>query len=263
MRSMGTGLACTAGAVAGAYAGYVGAVWLRYGRVGRAPFAALLDAFMPDYDVVERHSVRVGAPADVTLTAACELDLERSAVIHAIFRGREVILGSDPDAAAHPRGLVAFTKSIGWGVLADVHGHEIVMGAVTQPWKADVVFRALPPDEFAAFHEPDFVKIVWTLRADALSADACVVSTETRVMTTDPAARRKFRRYWAVFSPGIILIRREGLTRVKADAEGRARARRPASSDRFDLVSSGNLDPQCRQKESHHGCEDVVRVVQG
>jgi len=245
VRSVGTGLACAAGAMAGAYAAYVGAAWLRYGRSGRAPFDPLLDRFMPDYDIVERHSVRVAASADVTLSAACELDLERSPVIRAIFKGREMILGGDPDDATHPRGLVAFTKSIGWGVLAEDPGREIVMGAVAQPWKADVVFRPLPPETFAAFDEPDFVKIPWTLRADALSADTCAASTETRVVTTDPAARGKFRRYWGVFSPGIILIRHEGLKLVKADAEGRARDRRTASPDRFDLVSSGTLDPQC------------------
>ena len=57
-------------------------------------------------------------------------------------------------------------RAMGWGVLAEIPGREIVMGAVTQPWEADVVFRPLPSAEFAAFAEPGFVKIVWTLRAD-------------------------------------------------------------------------------------------------
>ena len=81
------------------------------------------------------------------------------------------------------------------------------MGAVTQPWKANVVFRSLPPDEFAAFKEPDYVKIAWTLRADAVSDRESVARTETRVIATDAEARRKFRWYWARFSPGIVLIR--------------------------------------------------------
>jgi hypothetical protein len=48
--------------------------------------------------------------------------------------------------------------------------------------------------------------------------------TETRVATTDAYARERFRRYWAVFSPGILLIRRASLRLVKADAERRYRA---------------------------------------
>ena len=31
---------------------------------------------------------------------------------------------------------------------------------------------ALPPDEFAAFDDPDYVKIVWNLRADPLGSVA-------------------------------------------------------------------------------------------
>jgi hypothetical protein len=115
-------------------------------------------------------------------------------------------------------------RAIGWGVLAEIHGREIVMGAVTQPWMADVVFRPLPPEEFAAFDEPDFVKIAWTLRADPLGAAESIFRTETRVVTTDARARAKFRRYWAFASPGIILIRWASLRPLKTEAERRFRA---------------------------------------
>src|SRR5947208_6990648 len=84
-------------------------------------------------------------------------------------------------------------KALGWGVLAEVPGREIVIGAVTQPWMANVVFHALPPAEFAAFDEPEYAKIVWTLRADPIAAGESLFRTETRVNTTDPEARRKFR----------------------------------------------------------------------
>jgi hypothetical protein len=55
------------------------------------------------------------------------------------------------------------------------------------------VFRALPPDDFAAFSDPDYVKIAWTLRADPAGAKNSVFRSETRVVATDPGARRKFR----------------------------------------------------------------------
>jgi hypothetical protein len=111
------------------------------------------------------------------------------------------------------------------------------MGAVTQPWMADVVFRPLPPDEFAAFHEPDYVKIVWTLRADPVGAADSVFRTETRVATTDPTARARFRRYWSFASPGIILIRWMTLGPLKAEAERRARSA-PAGSQKAALGSN-------------------------
>ena len=226
-RQAGSAVAALAGVAALSYAAYVGSAWLRYGRpVSAGPDDAdvFLDRFIPEYEVVERHHVRVAAPAHVTFGALMDMDLEDSSVIRAIFRGRELLLGADADTKPHARGLVAQTKELGWRVLADLPGHEIVMGAVTQPWKANVVFRGLPPEEFAAFDEPGYVKIAWTLRADAVDAGESIARTETRVMATDDEAHRKFRWYWARFSPGIVLIRAVSLPLVKKEAERRARA---------------------------------------
>jgi hypothetical protein len=214
------------GVVTGAYASYAGVTWLRYGHPAPASgddVDPLLDQFMPVYDVTERHHIRVAAPAEITFAAACEQDLMALPVVRAIFKAREVLLGSDPDTAAHPRGLLALTKSIGWGALAEVPDREIVMGAVAQPWYANVVFRPLPPHEFVAFDEPDYAKIVWTLRADAIGTNASIFRTDTRAVATDAAARAKFRRYWSFLSPGIILIRWASLSPLRADAERRAR----------------------------------------
>jgi hypothetical protein len=225
------------GVAAAAYAAYVATTWARYGHAAPPDSDAgdpLLDRFMPRYEIAERHHIQVAAPATVTFAAARDIDLNDVWIVRAIFKTREVVLGATPDAAPHPRGIVALTTSIGWGVLAEVPDRELVMGAVTQPWKANVVFRALPPDEFAAFHEPDYVKIVWTVRADPVSAARSVFRTETRALATDAQARRKFRRYWSFVSPGIIVIRRMTLGPLKADAERRAThaAFAPASTGR-------------------------------
>lgn len=214
------------GLVAAGYATVVGTAWSRYGHVAQASADErdlLLDRFMPEYEVAERHHVRVVAPAAITLSAAAETDLEQSTIVRAIFRTRELVLGAEPGAGARPKGLLAQTTSLGWRVLAETPGREIVVGAVTQPWLPDVVFRGLGPEEFRAFHEPGYVKIVWTLRADPAGASESIFRTETRVTTTDRAARAKFRWYWARFSPGIILIRRVMLGLLKAEAERRAR----------------------------------------
>lgn len=184
---------------------------------------ALLDRFMPAYDVVERHGIRVAAPPALTLTAACEQDLFHIPLVRAIFRAREILLGATPDDRPRPRGLLAATLALGWGVLAEVPEREIVVGAVTKPWEPNPAFRALPPADFAAFAEPGFVKIAWTLRADPLDGDASLFRTETRAIATDPIARARFRRYWALVSPGIALIRRLSLRPLRRDAERRAR----------------------------------------
>jgi len=223
------------------YACYAASAWFRYGHARRPDPAerdALLDQFMPDYDVAERHQVRVCAPADLTLSAAATLDLQESLVVRALFDTRGWILGASPDAASRPNGLLAEVLSLGWRVLAEIPGREIVIGAVTQPWKANVVFRCPAPDAFRESGPPDHVKIVWTLRVDPIGSAECLLRTETRVVATDATARRRFRWYWAAFSAGIILIRGVMLRAARRSAERRAartfplvREKLPASID--------------------------------
>lgn len=206
-----------AGVGAAAYAAFVSTTWLRYGKPRKRPDEGL-DAFMPDYDVCERHAIGVAAPPDVTLAVAKDLQLDSSRIVRAIFRGRELILRSKPDETPRPKGLLALTTSLGWCVLSETPG-EIVVGAVTKPWEPNPVFRTIAPADFTAFAEPDYVKIAWTLRADLRADGGSTFRTETRVIATDAGARRKFRTYWAFLSPGIILIRAMTLPAVKAAAE--------------------------------------------
>jgi hypothetical protein len=151
------------------------------------------------------------------------MDLNSTWIVRTIFKARETILGARPSNREIPKGLLAETLSLGWGILAEVPGREVVVGAVTQPWESDVVFRALPPDQFVAFREPGYVKIAWTLRADPVDALHSDAVTETRAIATDPIARSKFRLYWACVSPGIVLIRRISLDLVRDDAERRGK----------------------------------------
>jgi hypothetical protein len=219
--------AVLAGMAAGSYATYVGVTWFRYGKLQQAEGAnidPLLDLFMPDYDVVDRHHVHVAAPADITLTAAAEMEFESNAVIRGIFKTREWILRAKPDTAIRPRGFIGEMKSLGWAVLAELPGREIVAGAVTKPWEANPIFRALPPDEFATFSQPGYVKIAWTLCATPAGNNDSIFRTETRAVATDLEARKRFRRYWSFLSPGIIAIRRVIVPQVKAEAERRRRS---------------------------------------
>lgn len=180
----------------------------------------------------------------MTLAAAREIELDDSPIVRAIFRARELILGSKPDATRCPKGLIEAMKAIGWGVLAESPGREIVMGGVTKPWEANPVFQALPPDQFAAFAEPDCVKIAWTLRATPAGSGGSIFCTETRAIATDAGARRKFRIYWSLLSPGIILVRLAILPRLKKAAERRWRVEGDdiVSEAHAQLTHAANID---------------------
>jgi len=203
--------------------GYGAVTWYRYGRVARGGEKdGLLDPFMPDYEVRECHQARVAAPAAVTFASARGLELHRSPLIRGVFRARELVMGATAARDRAPQGpFLEEVLTLGWRILAEDPDREIVIGAVTQPWAADVVFRGVPPEEFAAFDEAGYVKIVWTLAAAPLGPRDSLFRTETRAIATDPDSRARFRRYWTLVSPGIRLIRRETLRLMKREAEAR------------------------------------------
>ena len=207
--------------------GYFARSWYRYGRVPREPGSnMLLDRFMPDCEARERHAVPVHAPVEITYAVARELDILRSRLVRGVFRGRELLMGAEhTDDTGSPAPLVDRVVALGWRILAEEPGREIVLGAVTRPWEANPQFESVPPGEFEAFNAPGYVKIAWNLVVEPVGTDQSVFRTETRVLATDPVSRRRFRRYWAMVSAGIVLIRRESLRLVRAEAEKRYRAR--------------------------------------
>lgn len=212
-------MASAAAVAALAGVAHVATTWFRYGHAHETTPDPLLDRFMPRYEVAERHEIRIAAPATATYRAAMAVDINRSRLARAIFRARELLLVGEHVEPPEPRGLVAQTLALGWGLLAEEPGQRLVIGAVTRPWEARVRFQSVPPEAFAAFDAAGYVKIIWTLEVGSLGPSESVFRTETRVATTDTDARRRFRLYWTAFSPGIRLIRHVMLRLVKAEAE--------------------------------------------
>ena len=77
LQSAARWLAAGVGLADGAYATYVGVAWYRYGHVPNPASPEeqdeLLDRFMPAYEVVERHHVRIAAPAVTIRLSALEV----------------------------------------------------------------------------------------------------------------------------------------------------------------------------------------------
>ncbi|MFA5909205.1 MAG: hypothetical protein WC815_10545 [Vicinamibacterales bacterium] len=221
LKTAGGGLALGASLAALGYAGLIAYHRARYGKdvVELNDDSLLLDRFIPSPEVVEHHRVRISAPADVVMSTARSLELLHSRMIRAIFKVRELALGGHPDERRHPSALLPQMQSIGWVILAERAGREVVLGAVTRPWDAAPTFRPVPAAEFAEFREPGYVKIAWTLRADPISDTESMFHTETRVASTDVESRKRFRRYWSYVAPGVELIRLAMLAPLKKAAE--------------------------------------------
>jgi hypothetical protein len=181
----------------------------------------LIAQYLPTYDVRDYHETQVMAPAETAYAVLRALDLQRSWVVQALFvlrslPGRLLRRPSPPPPSGT---FLDQALAIGWVILEEVPGRELVAGAVTQPWKSVVKFQGLPPAEFLRFSTPGFTKIVWAIAARPVTPDVSVLSIETRVLATDPASRRTFRLYWCVVSPGVRLIRRVALYHARHELE--------------------------------------------
>ena len=215
----------TATLASAAYLGYAAVSWIRYGNIKRAKtYDALLNGVMPEYEVGVRHRITVNAPLDITYDTIRDTEIERSPIVRALFRTREIVLKAKRVEQRLPHALVEEMAALGWTVLAEEQGREIVLGTATQPWKPNPVFRSMHPTKFADFTEPGHAKIAFSLRVDPVGEDRCEASTETRVQTTDAGSRALFRSYWAFLSPGVDVIRRVLLQQIKAEAEARYNA---------------------------------------
>ena len=177
-----------------------------------------LDPFIPAPDARERFAVTVRAPAALVYDIACTFDMQSIWSVRTIFQMRERIMGSRPGVRV-PRGLLDELEGLGWGCLVKRPGELFVGGAVCQPWLADVKFRAVPPEAFAAFAEPDLVKIAWTLETQSRGPTLTELRSETRVAATDEAARKRFLGYWRWARVGIYTIRWLLLPAVRRQAE--------------------------------------------
>jgi hypothetical protein len=154
-----------------------------------------LDEFIPAYEFSERHGVRIDAPPERIDRALRELKFADIPVVRALFalRGRPL------------RGGVVATIAERARVLEDVPGEGLVFELRGQFWRV----RGWPADDGGPAAEA-----VADLRVTPGR-----LTTETRIHVEDPAARRKFRRYWLVIRPFSGLIRIVLLRATKRRAE--------------------------------------------
>lgn len=183
---------------------------------------AILDPFIPEYDIGERFERRVNAPPEIVMKTAYEFDMQSIWLIWLIVNARKLILGGTREKRPGI-GMVEETRKLGWGTLVEERG-RLICGAVCQPWFGDVKFTPVAAEKFRDYSEPDLVKIAWTLEASAIEPNVSIFAHEVRAVATDAEARRKFMRYWRWARFGIVAIRLLLLPAVRRQAEREWRA---------------------------------------
>lgn len=185
----------------------------------------LIDRFLPTFDASHVCEESVAAAPEAVYAAIRETDL-RDPVIDFLFALRELPLrlsrwlrGEAPQPAPK-RVTLGDVAELGptFVRLAEEPGTELVVGAVGRFWRKDYGGRKVSADGFIGFREPSYAKLAISLSVRPAGTGS-IVCYEARTTTTDEAARRKFRIYWRLIAPGVALVMRRVLRRIKARAE--------------------------------------------
>jgi hypothetical protein len=189
----------------------------------------LIDRYMPEFQFSERHSTYVDAPRDDVFRALEALTAREVPSFSVLMGLRSLpsrLKGEKVIAPEADRPLLDQMMGTGFKVLVRYPPNEGVLGVVGKFWKV----RALgemrdfgEPKDFYDFREPGYTKAVMNFHVWP-EGQGSTLSTETRVLATDEATRRKFAVYWRMIQPGSAVIRRGMLKAVKERAEATAGA---------------------------------------
>lgn len=182
--------------------------------------ASRLDAVMPEWQFHEVHRRHIAAPPDRVFAAIKQVRADEITFFTTLTWIRRFGRPLPPgilNAGREP--IIAVALKGGFIAIAEDAPRELVVGtAVIRPAGPRV---ALTPALFTS-PPPGFALATMNFLVTPDGANGSWVSTETRVVTTSPEARRVFAAYWRVIYPGSALIRRMWLRAIER------RATRPA-----------------------------------
>ncbi len=183
-----------------------------------------LDDVLPNSHYVTRQSRWIDAPPEVVWEELHSVRLSGLPVTVVLSAARllPVLL------TGHGRGKVQnrpFLEVLPIPKLASSAPESVVFGGALQAWRLSggAESPSLDAEELNRWIQPGWVKAVMDFRLTPVRGGT-ELSSETRVLATDPRTRRRFGLYWLFVQPGSTAIRWEVLTAVQLRAEARTRA---------------------------------------
>jgi hypothetical protein len=145
----------------------------------------LIDDWLPEFDVGERHDAAVPIPPERALEVALALPVAPDRIVAALLRARGMpARGQTLDEFFHSNDFEELGRT---------------------------------PTEWVAVLERAGLTIAIDFRAEAIPGGSRL-RTETRVKASDERARRRFRLYWLLIGPFSSLIRRRWLRAIQKAA---------------------------------------------
>ncbi len=180
----------------------------------------LLDEFLPDYDVADRHRVTINAPAGAVYEVVRALDVGGSWKIRLLFflRGLPARVARRRSGKGPGLTLDALLRA-GFVLLRERPDREFLLGVVGRFWALAGDVRRLDADEFRGFQSPGYAKAGWNFHLSEKVSGTTLLVTETRVLCLDEASAKRFRPYWSLVGSFSGLIRAEILQSIKRGAE--------------------------------------------
>ncbi len=171
----------------------------------------LIDDFLPNYDVRERHQTKVHASVDEVYAAVRQLDISQAKLTQWLFRLRGIPTSSNFN-------LDDFLK-MRFILLGERPNEELLLGLVGRFWTLSGKLRRLESEAYRNFNEQGYAKAAWNFSLSEEPNNSVLLETETRVYCLDGVSRKHFRLYWFLVGRFSGLIRREILQAIKRNAE--------------------------------------------
>lgn len=177
-----------------------------------------LERLLPTFDRREYHSRRIDAPPERVWHELMDLRVGELAVTPGLMRvrGGPKTWVKGVDVGAHQGMNPRVLEWIPPREMAADPPHEVVLGDIARytalrPVRPDV--GRGDPEVFAHFDEAGWSKVVMNFRLSS-EGDGTLLSTETRVLNTDPTTRRAFALYWGLIRAGSGMIRHDVLRAI-------------------------------------------------
>lgn len=171
-----------------------------------------IDEYLPTYDVSDSVATVVNADVATTWSALMDVDLidvgrqRRTVGMLAALRALPEVVTrllhgeSLPAAPEHLRlrDSAKVPPALGgWVLLYERPNEEIALGIVGKFWLPVIEYATVSRESFRDFAQPGYAKTVYALSVRPLDGDRTLLTGVMRTATTDAAARRWFRAYWA------------------------------------------------------------------
>ena len=182
-----------------------------------------LDEVVPHPRYRMTHRRIVSAPPAAVWDELCRVTMSALPLGHAL-EGARLLPARLAGRKHRPLAGRTFLDVTPIPVLFSARPQVVISAGLSQAWRllGGLTPPRLDAAALRAWSDPGWIKVAMEFRLELIPAGT-LLSTETRILATDPRSQRSFAAYWFLIQAGSAAIRREVLRVVARRAESHAR----------------------------------------